>query len=102
MPLFACEPCLVVHTYSIVGYTMCHLTSLGGLSRPSPTDSRAEQITVRTTAAAARHRGHHHHDAEHDHAHAPAFAWPAALRIGLVALAAPAVWGRVWEPCPAV
>src|SRR3989442_14206685 len=64
----------------------------------SPTDSLAEQITVRTTAAAARQRGHNHHDDAHDHAHAPAFAWPEALRMGLVALAAAAVWFRVWEP----
>src|SRR3989454_12425427 len=68
----------------------------------SHTDTLAEQITVRTTAAAARQRGHNHHDDEHDHAHAPAFAWPEALRIGLVALAAAAVWGRVWEPFPAI
>jgi Cd2+/Zn2+-exporting ATPase/Cu+-exporting ATPase len=57
---------------------------------------------MRTTAAAARQRGHNQHDDEHAHDHAPAFAWPAALRIGLVALAAAAVWGRVWEPFAAV
>src|SRR6266446_9759344 len=68
----------------------------------SPAETLAEQLIVRTTAAAARQRGHHHHDDAHDYAHAPAFAWPAALRIGLVALAAAAVWGRVWEPFPAV
>src|SRR6266436_454562 len=68
----------------------------------SPADTLAEQLTVRTTAAAARQRGHNHHDDAHDYAHAPAFAWPATLRIGLVALAAVAVWGRVWEPFPAV
>ena len=68
----------------------------------SPADTLAEQITMRTTATAKRQRGHNHHDDEHDHAHAPAFAWPETLRIGLVALAAAAVWGRVWEPFPAV
>src|SRR3989454_7626175 len=68
----------------------------------SPADTLAEQITMRTTATAARQRGHNHHDDAHDHAHAPAFAWPEALRLGLVALAAAAVWGRVWEPFPAI
>src|SRR5712691_641440 len=68
----------------------------------SHADTLAEQTTVRTTAAAARQRGHNQPDDEHDHDHAPAFAWPAALRIGLVALAAAAVWGRVWEPFAAV
>src|SRR5439155_875198 len=37
-------------------------------------------------------------DHEHDHDDAHAFAWPEALRMGLVALAAAAVWFRVWEP----
>ena len=68
----------------------------------SPAETLAEQITMRTTATAARQRGHNHHDYAHDYAHAPAFAWPGTLRIGLVALAAAAVWGRVWEPFPAV
>src|SRR3989449_2466954 len=41
-------------------------------------------------------------DHEHDHEDAHAFAWPEALRIGLVALAAAALWFRVWEPCRSV
>lgn len=38
--------------------------------------------------------------AEHDHAaeHAHGFEWPEALRIAAVALAAGAVWFRLWEP----
>ncbi len=66
-------------------------------SRPYA-DTRAAQTTVRMTAAAARQREHD----QPDHEHAPAFAWPAALRLGLVALAAVAVWWRVWEPFAAV
>src|SRR5438046_6439239 len=37
-------------------------------------------------------------DHEHDHDDAHAFAWPEALRMGLVALAAVALWFTVWEP----
>jgi heavy metal translocating P-type ATPase len=66
-------------------------------SRPHA-DTRAAQTIVRTTAAAARQREHDHPD----HEPVPAFAWPAALRLGLVALAAAAVWWRVWEPFAAV
>src|SRR5882672_3280824 len=68
----------------------------------SHADTLAEQTTMRTTAAAARQRGHNQHDDEHDHDHAPAFAWPEVARISLVALAAAAVWWRVWEPFAAV
>jgi heavy metal translocating P-type ATPase len=39
---------------------------------------------------------------EHDDEQARAFAWREAARIGLVALAAAAVWFRVWEPIPSV
>jgi heavy metal translocating P-type ATPase len=37
------------------------------------------------------------HDARRDE-HEYAFEWPAAVRIGIVAIAAAAVWLRVWEP----
>ena len=40
------------------------------------------------------------HDQEHDHEHG--FEWSEALRIALVAVAAAAVWFRVWEPFRAV
>ncbi len=41
-------------------------------------------------------------DAHDDEAHDHALEWPEMLRIGLVALAAAAVWWRVWEPLPAI
>jgi heavy metal translocating P-type ATPase len=47
-----------------------------------------------TLAGAA---GNDVHD-EHEHDPHYAFEWPEALRIGLVALAAAAVWFRIWEP----
>ena len=53
--------------------------------------------------------GHHHdHDADHDHEHGDdrehehAFSWTEGLRVVVVALAAAAVWFRVWEPFRAV
>ena len=65
----------------------------------------ADQAMARTSAPALgedRRRGHdpsgQSSDHEHDHDDAHAFAWPEALRMGLVALAAAAVWFRVWEP----
>jgi heavy metal translocating P-type ATPase len=48
--------------------------------------------TSATLAGAAADDEHDEHD--HDHA----FEWPEALRITLVALAAAAVWFRIWEP----
>jgi Cd2+/Zn2+-exporting ATPase/Cu+-exporting ATPase len=44
-----------------------------------------------------------HDQADHEHAdHEHALEWPEMLRIGLVALAAAAVWWRLWEPFPLV
>jgi heavy metal translocating P-type ATPase len=55
------------------------------------------------------HGDHHHDDHDHDHDHdhhdhdhEHAFEWPEMLRIALVAVAAAAVWWRLWEPIPAV
>ena len=59
--------------------------------------SLAGEAHLRSAAAAA---GEQEPDDEHDHAHA--FEWLEAARIGLVALAAAAVWFRVWEPIPSV
>src|SRR5437870_9738927 len=76
------------------------------VSRPH-TDPRAPQAAGHTTAAALQ-RGDAQpdhapdHGPEHGNDHAPAFTWPEALRIGLVALAAVAVWWCVWEPFPAI
>lgn len=68
-------------------------------------DSLADAVAERTIAPAAEakhghadHDGHDHDDHEHDHP----FEWLEAVRIGIVALAAAAVWFRVWEPFPSV
>ena len=72
----------------------------------------AEQASVRTTAPAVLdqregtahdHHGHDHdddHEEGHDHSHG--FDWAEAARIALVALAAVAVWFKLWEPFSAV
>ena len=60
----------------------------------------AEQANARTTVPAAldlKLGSVHEH---HDHSHA--FEWPEAARIAFVALAAAAVWFKLWEPFPAV
>jgi len=44
-------------------------------------------------------REDHGHD-EHGHDHAAALAWPELARIAFTALAAAAVWFRLWEPWP--
>ncbi len=54
--------------------------------------SLAQQAQTRTSVPAADEA----HDPDRDHEHA--FEWPAAMRIALVALAAAAVWFRLWEP----
>lgn len=55
---------------------------------------------------ASHHHDHDHHhdenDHEHGHDHDHPFEWQEAARIALVAIAAAAVWFRVWEPFPAV
>jgi Cd2+/Zn2+-exporting ATPase/Cu+-exporting ATPase len=58
-----------------------------------------ERTTFGTIAAEVSH-DHHHDGDEHDHDHP--FEWSEAARIALVAVAAAAVWFRVWEPFPAV
>lgn len=66
----------------------------------------ADQAMNRTVVPAAHdhdHDHHHHdHDGEHGHDHDHPFEWPEAVRIALVAIAAAAVWFRVWEPFPMV
>ena len=56
--------------------------------------SLADHAATRTTAPPVQD------DAAHDHEHdtAYAFEWPEGLRIAAVALAAVAVWFRLWEP----
>jgi hypothetical protein len=58
----------------------------------------ADQSQVRTTVPAAE--AHDDHDNQHDGEHT--FAWPEAAHIALVAMAAAAVWFRLWEPLASV
>jgi len=64
-----------------------------------------EQAEERTTApGGVRQMGHglnDPHDDEQEENHEHAFEWPEAVRVGIVAVAAAAVWFRVWEPYPA-
>jgi heavy metal translocating P-type ATPase len=72
----------------------------------------AEQASVRTTAPAVldqregpAHDDHgHDHDDDHEegHDHSHGFDWLEAARIALVALAAVAVWFKLWEPFSSV
>jgi heavy metal translocating P-type ATPase len=72
----------------------------------------AEPANARTTASVVSdqrdgpehdHHGHDHdddHEDGHDHSHG--LDWPEAARIAFVALAAVAVWFKLWEPFSAV
>lgn len=68
----------------------------------------ADAAGARTIAPATEthhHDNHHdydHDDHEHGHDHDHAFEWTEAARIAFVAVAAAAVWFRVWEPFPTV
>src|ERR1700720_5546 len=67
------------------------------LENPPVRPGVADQSQVRTTVPAAE--AHDDHDDQHgEHA----FAWQEAARIAFVALAAAAVWFRVWEPLASV
>ncbi|MGO9851366.1 MAG: heavy metal translocating P-type ATPase [Steroidobacteraceae bacterium] len=74
-------------------------------TQPDQAPDLAEQPLNRTTAPAASgqemKRPTHDHEAEGDHEdgdHEHALEWPEMLRIALVAVAAAAVWWRLWEP----
>ena len=69
----------------------------------------AEQANARTTVPAVSdqkegpehdHHGHEHDEDHEDHSHG--FDWAEAARIAFVALAAVAVWFKLWEPFSAV
>ena len=60
-----------------------------------------DEAAKRTTAPAAPIDANDAH-AETEHEHEHGFEWPEALRIALVAVAAGAVWFRLWEPFRAV
>src|ERR1700730_8691083 len=68
------------------------------LEDPAVRQGVADQSQVRTTVPAAE--VHDDHDDQHDGEHV--FAWPESARIAFVALAAVAVWLRVWEPIASV
>lgn len=61
-----------------------------------------EARLIAPAAEAHHHDDHDHHEHEHDHDHDHPFEWLEALRIALVAIAAAAVWFRIWEPFSAV
>ena len=61
----------------------------------------ADQMLNRTVGPAAHDHDHDHDEGDHsDHDHA--FEWQEMVRITLVALAAAAVWFRLWEPLSAI
>src|SRR5579863_3683301 len=64
----------------------------------------AVQALERTTAPAAHVSHEEGHGEDHDHGEGPEheLEWPEMLRIALVAVAAAAVWGRLWEPFPSL
>lgn len=79
-------------------------------SQSTLADAAEARTTVPATAPGAGHRenGRDHDDPGRDHDdhghedHDHAFEWPEIVRIAVVAVAAIAVWFRIWEPVPAV
>lgn len=76
------------------------------IHRRTPTDltqtrSVAQDVPHRQDHDHHEH-DHHHDDDDHGHDHDHPFEWLEAARIALVAIAAAAVWFRVWEPFPAI
>lgn len=73
--------------------------------RQTLTDA-TEARTIVPEASHHHHSDHHHddddHERGHDHDHDHSFEWQEAARVALVAIAAAAVWFRIWEPFPAV
>lgn len=68
------------------------------LPQDEPAQCDLVKQAISGTSVPAAHEGHE--DDDHDHAHA--FEWTEALRILFVALAAAAVWFRLWEPFTSV
>lgn len=66
-----------------------------------PSPGLADQALKRTVAPAAHGHANEHGDDDH-HEHEHAFKWAEMVRIVLVALAAAAVWFRLWEPVSAI
>src|ERR1700730_14240813 len=61
----------------------------------------ADEALNRTIAPAAHDHAHEHGDDDH-HAQEHTLKWPEMVRIVLVALAAAAIWVRLWEPVSAI
>jgi heavy metal translocating P-type ATPase len=70
-------------------------------TRSPPSIGLADQALNRTVAPAAHGHAHEHGD-DDQHANEQVFEWPEMVRIVLVALAAAAVWFRLWEPVSAI
>ncbi len=67
----------------------------------------ADDAEMRTIAPHASHphehdHDHHHEDDDHANDHDHPLEWTEALRIAIVAVAAAAVWFRMWEPFAAI
>jgi heavy metal translocating P-type ATPase len=62
----------------------------------------AEQALERTTVPAAHVDHEQDQDEHHEDGHEHELEWPEMLRIAVVAVAAAAVWWRLWEPFPAL
>jgi heavy metal translocating P-type ATPase len=72
---------------------------------PELTDQATARTTVPAAHGAARadqDGARHDHDQDHEHDHDHVFSLTEAMRIAVAALAAIAVWFRVWEPLQSV
>jgi Cd2+/Zn2+-exporting ATPase/Cu+-exporting ATPase len=66
-------------------------------------DEEAEEHTTAPVALHQKSGDVPHADDHDDHGgHDHSFEWPEAVRIGIVGLAAAAVWFRLWEPYPVI
>src|SRR5258708_63153 len=72
-----------------------------GLEHHSQAPHLADQALNRTVVPAAHNSAHAHGDDDHND-YENTFEWSEMVRIILVALAAMAVWFRLWEPLSAI
>ena len=80
------------------------MSTQDGVSAPDPGEPALRPTIVPAAPASDAESAACLHDEDHEHEGDPehAFEWPQMLRISLVALAATAVWWRLWEPLPAI
>lgn len=71
-----------------------------GLARVAPVDSAPVHSDHDHGHDHPHGHAHDHDHGHHDHDHP--FEWPEAVRIGIVAVAAAAVWFQLWEPFPSI